>query len=233
VTPPGAYTTSATASPGSAAPGGSTTVTAAVTSGSAVSVLVDVEIYRTSDFTRVHQQFFDNQVFTAGQQRFYPVTWSVPSGASTGAYTVMIGVFHPGDWTPNYAWNNSAGTFTVGSGGTAPTPTSTLPAVGCTPRPAVQVTTSPGGGGLQVMVTATGANNRVQSLQFTRTSNAVVDVGGQTGRSGSFTTTLPGTSASTTFTVRRVGAGSAMVSFAVIDRCGTWTTFVGGGPGTF
>jgi hypothetical protein len=225
VTPPGAYTTSATASPGSVAPGAVTTITASVTSGSAVSVLVDVEIYRTSDFTKVHQEWFDNQSFTAGQQRSFPVTWNVPAGASTGAYAVMIGVFHPGDWTPNYHWNNNAGTVNVGSAGPAP--------VVCTPRPPVQVTSSPGGGGLQVVVRATGEGNGLQSLQFSRTTNALVDVGDQRGRTGAFNVSLAGAPTSTTFTIRRASAGTATVALGVVDRCGTWTTFVGGGPGTF
>jgi hypothetical protein len=230
-TPPGAYTTSAAVSPGTVAPGGSTTVTAAVTSGSAVSVLVDVEIYRSSDWTKVHQQWFDNQAFAAGQQRFYPVAWSVPAGATLGTYTVMIGVFHPGDWTPNYTWNNNAATFGVGTNGPSPTPT--VAPVVCTPRPPVQITTTPTGGSLQVSVTATGQNNRLLTLQFTRTTNALVDVGGQTGRTGAFTSSLSGSSASATFAVRRAAAGSATVALTVVDRCGGWTTLVGGGPGAF
>jgi hypothetical protein len=44
---------------------------------------------------------------------------------------------------------------------------------------------------------------------------------------------LPGTSASTSFTVRRQSSGAATVNLAVVDRCGRWTTFVGGGPNAF
>jgi hypothetical protein len=182
-------------------------------------------VYRTSDFTKVHQQWFDNQTFTAGQQRTYPVTWSIPAGAPTGTYTVMVGVFHPGDWTPNYHWNNNAGTINVGSTGPAP--------VGCTPRPPVQVTSSPGDGGLQVVVRATGEGNGLQSLQFIRTTNALVDVADQRGRTGAFNISVSGAPASATFTIRRASAGAATVALGVVDRCGTWTTFVGGGPGTF
>jgi hypothetical protein len=239
ITAPGAYTTSASASSSSVPPGDSTTITAAVTSGSAVSVLVDVEVYRSSDWTKVHQQFFDNQAFAAGQQRFYPVSWSVPSNAATGTYTVMIGVFHSGDWTPNYAWNNNAGTFTVGTSAPNPTPTFTpsptttaVPVV-CNPRPPVQLGTTRSGNSLQVMVTATGQNNALAALQFTRTTNALVDVGGQSGRTGAFTVSLPGASATTSFTVRRAGPGAATVALTVVDGCGSWQTLVGGGPGAF
>jgi hypothetical protein len=113
------------------------------------------------------------------------------------------------------------------------TPTPTLLPVACSPRPPVQVTTAPSGGSLQVDITATGQNNRVLALQFTRTTNALVDVAGQVGRTGAFTTNLPGTSASTTFVVRRASAGTATVALTVVDRCGSWTTLVGGGPSAF
>jgi hypothetical protein len=144
----------------------------------------------------------------------------------------MIGIFHPGDWTPNYAWNGNAATLSVTAGG-APTPTPTPPSVSCTPRPPVQVSSVPSDGRLQVSVQATGQNNQLVSLQFTRTTNALVDVAGQTGRTGAFTVTLPGTSASTSFTVRRAGNGAATVALTVVDRCGGWSTFVGGGPNAF
>ena len=114
VVPPGSYTTSASAAPASVNPGGTTTLTAAVTSGSAVTLLVDVEVYAPGG-AKVHQQWFDNQAFTAGQQRTYPVTWNVPAGAATGTYTVMIGMFSPG-WGTNYHWNDHAGTVSVVAG---------------------------------------------------------------------------------------------------------------------
>ena len=103
----------------------------------------------------------------------------------------------------------------------------------CSPRPPVQIVTTPSNGRLLVSVTASGGNNRLLALHFARTTNATVDVGGQSGRTGAFTATLSGTSASTTFTVRRAGPGTATVSLAVVDRCGSWTTLVGGGAGAF
>jgi hypothetical protein len=46
--------------------------------------------------------------------------------------------------------------------------------------------------------------------------------------------TLPPGTTSYTFYVRRATAGQATtVSFTVTDSCGTWPTFVGGGPGAF
>jgi hypothetical protein len=44
---------------------------------------------------------------------------------------------------------------------------------------------------------------------------------------------LPGTSTSTSFTILRAGVGPATVRLAVVDRCGSWTTFVGGGVSGF
>jgi hypothetical protein len=95
------------------------------------------------------------------------------------------------------------------------------------------VTTTPAGGRLQVTVTATGQNNTLQAIVINQTTNALVDIGGQTGRSGAFTVSLPGTSATTSFTVRREASGPATVKLAVADRCGDWTTFVGGGANAF
>ena len=107
------------------------------------------------------------------------------------------------------------------------------PTVACSPRPPVRVSTVVSGGKLQVTIAATGQNNTPSAPQFSRTDNALVDVGGQSGRSGAFTVSPPGAPASTTFAVRRMSAGPVTVAFAVVDGCGSWTTFVGGGAGAF
>jgi hypothetical protein len=120
-----------------------------------------------------------------------------------------------------------------------PTPTATLLPVNCTPRPSVSVTTAPGApGSLRVTVAASGANNLLLALRFGEprpSTNEQIDVGGQTGRSGAFTVTLPPPGvAQTTFTVRRATAGQATTaSFTVADRCGDWPTLAGGGPSAF
>ena len=80
-------------------------------------------------------------------------------------------------------------------------------------------------------VTATGQSNRLLSLQFTQTSNALVDVGGQNGRTGAFSVSLPANTTSTTFYVRRAAAGPTTAMLSVVDLCGSWQTFVGGGTG--
>jgi hypothetical protein len=55
--------------------------------------------------------------------------------------------------------------------------------------------------------------------------------GGQTGRTGAFSVSLPGNTTSTSFYVRRATAGAATAMLTVVDRCGSWSTFVGGGAG--
>jgi hypothetical protein len=120
-----------------------------------------------------------------------------------------------------------------------PSPTATLLPVSCAPRPNVVVTSAPGApGSLQVTVQATGANNLLLALRFDDprpSANALIDVGGQTGRTGAFTVALPPPGVpQTQFTVRRGIAGlPATVHFTVVDRCGDWQTLAGGGGTAF
>jgi hypothetical protein len=76
-------------------------------------------------------------------------------------------------------------------------------------------------------------NNLLQSIVFGTATNALIDVpGGPTGATGNFTVS-PGTP-QFSFVVRRAqeGAGTT-VNFVVVDACGNWPTFVGGGPNAF
>src|SRR5206468_7133136 len=66
--PAATYTSSATAAPTSVAPGQTVSITSMVTSSQASTVLVDVEVYDPAS-TKVFQQFWDNQAFSAGQTR--------------------------------------------------------------------------------------------------------------------------------------------------------------------
>lgn len=109
----------------------------------------------------------------------------------------------------------------------------------CNPRPAVRVVTSPAGSGrrqvsLQAGVNSTVPENWLTRVRFGPTRNAVIDVpGGSVGLAGQFDVTLPPASPAFSFFVRRTAAGSIMVPFTVVDACGDWPTFVGGGPMTF
>jgi len=76
--------------------------------------------------------------------------------------------------------------------------------------------------------------NRLRSLRFRNAKNALIDIGGQLGRTGDFDLTLTGGIAQTSFTVRRAASGqSTTVPFTVVDDCGDWSTLVGGGPTAF
>jgi hypothetical protein len=113
------------------------------------------------------------------------------------------------------------------------TVTLTITQVACGPRPSVAVTTSVANGALLATVSASDTdaptNNRLQSIQFGELQNATVTLNGQPVASGQ-TVTLPANTTSQSFTVRRITAGKATtVPFTVVDGCGSWKTFVGGG----
>jgi hypothetical protein len=102
----------------------------------------------------------------------------------------------------------------------------------CSPRPPVTVSSAPdGSGGLRVTVSA-GADLALHSVQFGASTNALIDVPGRGTSSGGFSVDL-GQSSQLSFTVRRQSPGAATVPLTVTDDCGSWPTFVGGGPGAF
>jgi hypothetical protein len=126
-----------------------------------------------------------------------------------------------------------------------PTRTATVPPTPSPtpfPIPNVGVQVTPGGGTLQTTITARDAgcaqgNNQLFSLQFTRLANATVDVATSpvtTVSAAPTTATLSGHPPSIQLTVRRPASGqAATVELTVTDGCGTWPTFVGGGPTAF
>jgi len=90
-------------------------------------------------------------------------------------------------------------------------------------------------GALQVTISATEVDgpsqNEIRELRFGTLANARVTLAGQTITSGQVVT-LPVRTARTTFSVQRATAGvSTTVPLSVVDACGTWPTFVGGGTG--
>jgi uncharacterized protein (DUF1501 family) len=115
-------------------------------------------------------------------------------------------------------------------GNYAPLPLFNLP-LSCSPRPAIRVTTTPSGGRLQVNVQAGGG--LVREIRFGPTQNAVVDVGSLTGQTGTFTHVPATPAAQLAFSVGRQSPGATMVPITVVDDCGEWQSFVGGGPSAF
>jgi fibronectin-binding autotransporter adhesin len=105
----------------------------------------------------------------------------------------------------------------------------------CTVRPNVRLPVQPSNGRLQVTVFAgndPATAGLVQQVQFTRLANAVVENAAGTALANPLVVNPP--QASAQFFVRRVTAGQAStVELTVTDTCGTWPTFVGGGPTAF
>jgi thermitase len=119
-------------------------------------------------------------------------------------------------------------------------PTPTTPAVACNPRPKVTITsTRSAPGTLTVGVSAGAASsgtNRLQQLRFGVSTNAVLQAGSSapTGQTGGFTISLPNAPSSYSFTIVRQTPGTTVtVPLTVVDSCGEWHTFVGGGPNAF
>jgi len=109
----------------------------------------------------------------------------------------------------------------------------TLPASACAPRPRLVTTPVAGGGKLSVHLEATPKNtqenNVLTQITFGTFQNAKVTFNGQQVASGQ-TITLPANTVAADFTVERVTPGQATtVPFTVVDGCGPWPTFVGGG----
>jgi hypothetical protein len=127
----------------------------------------------------------------------------------------------------------------AGEGGESPGETggaAVASAWSCAP---VQVSTGQGAtpGTLQVSMGAPGV---IQDLVFGGSgthvsSNELVDIGGQTDRSGAFTVPIGTTSAVFTVRQRPGGQGQATTVYIAVRSasCGTWNTFVGGGPAAF
>lgn len=95
--------------------------TQAAISGGASDVVVDLEVYNSSN-QKVFQKFFEHENFSAGVARNFAANFSAPG--ETGNYTLKFGVFN-NNWTNNFYWNNEVATFSVGS--TPPPPSTTTP----------------------------------------------------------------------------------------------------------
>jgi hypothetical protein len=141
-------------------------------------------------------------------------------------------------WAGPWAAQDLALWSTTTSSNSVPTPTPAPPA-SCAARPPVTLSSvKSGSGALQVTVRTTTSStmpsNAIREVRFRAPSNARIDAGGQVGRTDNFTVALATSTPQFTFTVRRAAPGAATtVPFTVVDACGEWTTFVGGGPHAF
>ena len=110
-------------------------------------------------------------------------------------------------------------------------PTATFTPSPCSPRPPISIsTTQASGGRLNVTVSVTGANNAIAEIRFGTASNAVIDLpDGRNGLTGGVTYRPATRQTRISFVVRRAASGGGTVPFTVVDNCGPWQTFVGGG----
>jgi virginiamycin B lyase len=99
------------ATPAPVARAGTESIQTQVCSGSAATVLVDLEIYNAGG-QKIAQNVFTGQSFTAGQTRAFTWNYAVSPALATGTYTVKVGVFS-NDWSSLHAWDNQAATFVV------------------------------------------------------------------------------------------------------------------------
>ena len=114
-----------------------------------------------------------------------------------------------------------------------PTPPPPSPTV-CSPRPRMLVTTVRSGPNqLTSTISATGQGNVLRELRFVEARNATIDVAGRS-EAGTFSVELPDLPTNVTFVMTRLRMDEAVhVPLVVVDQCGDWTTFVGGGVGAF
>jgi hypothetical protein len=105
------FTATATVTPATGAPGSAGTLKASVkdTGAALTNGIVDLEVYNSAG-TRIAQEYYTGQNFTANQTQTY--TWNANAPTTSGTYTVMIGVFNS-TWATDYYWNSDAATFTV------------------------------------------------------------------------------------------------------------------------
>jgi hypothetical protein len=142
-------------------------------------------------------------------------------------------------YTPSATFaGNDRFTYRASDGAATSAPatvTLTVAPTQCAPRPKVVTSPAAGGGKLQVHVESTPSgtqrNNVLQGVTVTRLDNARVTIAGQPMAEGqSFT--LPANAVATDLTIERVATGQATtVQITVVDSCGEWKTFVGGGAG--
>jgi hypothetical protein len=142
---------------------------------------------------------------------------------------------------PSFVRNNQFGFRELILAVTTATEPATPPSPGagaCTPRPPIRLSTTPSGGGRLQVTVASSTNpgqptNTIQSIQFGRSTSAEVEYPGRPASGDAVTVNLLPGATQATFTIHRTAAGSVQTPFSVVDDCGAWRTFVGGGGSSF
>jgi Cellulase (glycosyl hydrolase family 5) len=129
---------SAAAVPTTVASGGSSTLSATVTSSAGISTaIIDFEIYNSAN-TKVYQTY-QSANLVANTAQSFTAPWPVPATQAPDRYTLKVGVFNP-TWSTNYAWNDAGATITVSTAQATATATNTpqptaVPKPTATPKP--------------------------------------------------------------------------------------------------
>ncbi|MGE3268709.1 MAG: choice-of-anchor Q domain-containing protein, partial [Chloroflexota bacterium] len=100
----------------------------------------------------------------------------------------------------------------------------------CTTRPKVSLGVAPGAPGrISVSVAAGSGNITELRLHAQPSTNIEVSIGALVNQTGELT--VPINAPTAQFSIRRVsGSGSGTLPFDVVDGCGVWQSFAGGGP---
>lgn len=158
------------------------------------------------------------------------------TATSTATVTATVTTLPPTRTPTALATSVATATATTTPRPASPTHTSPLTPTPY-PPPNVSVQVAPEDGALQTRITARDAacaqgNNQLRALEFTRLTNATVDV--TTVHTTPTVVPLPGHPASIQLTVHWViGGQPTTVEMVVIDGCGNWPSFIGGGAGAF
>ncbi len=155
--------------------------------------------------------------------------WALQNGVQTELLDTTLGISSFGEDEAGDVYVVDLGSTSANTGAVY-----RLVDASCSPRPNVLLSTVATGSSLQVTVTASTSaalpSNSLQRLSFGSATNALIDAGSVVGSSGNFTVNLPAGTQQTGFTVRRATPGQpTTVPFVVVDACGDWSTFVGGG----
>ena len=116
------FTLGAAVAPATAVPGTQVTMSATFASSAASSPILGVEIYSPGGATLAFQKWIHNENFAAGDQRTFPITWSVPNGAALGTYSVTLSAYAQG-WKSLFGLKQSAATFAVNVAASPPSAT--------------------------------------------------------------------------------------------------------------
>lgn len=139
-----------------------------------------------------------------------------------------------------YASVTGNGVDPVGANNVPPATFATVNRLSCPApnRPRVSLSPAPSGDGRLRVLVSVGTDwqpsNRLEIISFTGAANGLIDIlGVMTGRPTPFSAVYIDRRGQTEFLVRRASSGASTVGLEVRDNCGTWPTFVGGGPSAF